>query len=179
MLDEEKRISKEEKNQLKDAENNFEKKKEGEKNKISRCGNRAIVLTEIEILDSKKERKKVFNPHDDVIVRMHYQKNNENISKAIFGIEIFNEKNNQLFGFNTSMIKKPVEIPDKKGHIDFKLLEIPFLNGKYKLTPAIADETAKIQYDYWTHASEFIVMNKNFDAFVYGEVNIRVQVESE
>jgi hypothetical protein len=184
--DEEKRKKETEENLRKRKEENAkmeeQKKKEERRKKEKengRWGSESVVLSKIDILDSKKETKRVFNPLDDVIIRMYYKKNDKNIAKAVFGIQIFNDRNYPLFGFNTSMIKRPIELEKDTGYVDFELKEIPLLNGTYKITPAIADETAKIQYDYWNYAIDFTIMNKNFNDFIYGEVNIKINVHED
>lgn len=137
-----------------------------------RWGSGDVYIEKVETLNIKREAKKIFNPFDDIIVRIHY-KSSPAIKKAVYGVEIFDELNNQLFGYNTSFSEKSNEIK-KEGHFDFILHEIPFANGRYFITPAIANEICTIQYDYWKNAAYIDVMNDDYKKFVFGKVNIKV-----
>jgi ABC-type polysaccharide/polyol phosphate transport system ATPase subunit len=177
MTDEERRILKEERLRRIKAQEEMKKmvEKEEEQKNPNRWGSREIVITKIEILSSENKIKRVFNPFDNMTIRIYYE-NKKNISKAVFGMEIFGGNGQRFFGFNTSLIKKTIKV-DKTGHIDFKLKEIPFLNGRYFITPAIASEECDTQYDYWNNAIYFSVMNKDYEKYVYGNINIKLDVE--
>jgi len=184
MSDEEKRILEEEKERNEKDENEIKKtqdleKGEAEELKIkdeNRWGNGDILITKVEILGEDEKVRKVFNPFEDVKVRVFYEPKKK-IAKAVFGIELFNESGYRLFGFNTSMNKTAVEIKINGGHIDFKLKKVPFVNGRYNIVPAIANETCSIQYDYWKNADQFTIMDKKYNNFVFGDVNIDLEID--
>jgi lipopolysaccharide transport system ATP-binding protein len=152
-----------------------EEVKKEEKRDLSRWGNRDVFITKTEVLDSEKKTKRVFNPFDDMVIRIYYE-NKKDLKKAVFGVEIADNNNYKLFGFNTSFIKKAIGI-EKNGYVDFKLRNIPFLNGRYNITPAIANENCNIQYDYWRDAIYFVVMNNDYKGYIYGNINIKLDVE--
>jgi ABC-type polysaccharide/polyol phosphate transport system ATPase subunit len=183
MSDEEKRIVDETKSQMDKAEKDVQKNKKEENKKEKkegeRWGNQDVILKKIEVLDSNKKRRNVFNSFDNMTVRLYYKRKNRDIKTAVFGIEIFNDRNYRLFGFNTSMVKKAINIENDEGYLDFELTEIPFSNGSYTITPAIANETCGIQYDFWNRAIGFAVTNVNFDNFVFGDVNIKLRINDE
>lgn len=170
MSDEEKRTAKEEGRAIKKRKDKTIKDK-------NRWGNMDIVTTKVEVLSSQKKSKRIFNPFDDMVIRIHYKKRKKEIQNVVFGIEILNSNGYRLFGFNTSMTKKAIVVKKDIGYVDFILQNIPFLNGRYTITPAIASKNCNIQYDYWENAAEFKIMNNEFGKFSFGDISIKLRVE--
>jgi ABC-type polysaccharide/polyol phosphate transport system ATPase subunit len=136
-----------------------------------------VVLTKVELLDRKFNLQKHFYSGSDVVVRMHYKNNSENIKKAVFGIEIFSEADYELFGFNTSMRKEAIDISKKTSFVDFILRSVPLNKGIYPLTLAIADENCGVQFYFWKKAINLIIADKENNQYKVGNLNINVEVD--
>lgn len=187
MSDEEKRIFNEEKRQRLKAEKELEEKPEekteqeeenqktnSEKNE--RWGTKDVSISTIELIDSRGIEKRVFKAFSDVTVRIYYKVKNKKIKEAVFGIEIFNDVNYRLFGFNTKMVNKFIKIKQNGGYVDFVLGNLPLLGRIYKITPAIANKNCTIQYDYWKNAKDLKIMNSGDEKEFYGDINIKVDL---
>ncbi len=180
MSDKEKEMVDEKKSIRKKSESSaigkIEEATPGKKENRERWGSGEVCLTNVELLDENENPKRVFYPFDSLIVRMHYERKNREIKKVVFGIEIFNDRAYKLFGYNTSMKGEIIEISADTGYVDFRLEKVPFLNGFYFITSAIADENCSKQFDFYKNAATLQIMSNKHNKFVYGEIAMDISV---
>ena len=154
------------------------KKESSLKKDNGRWGSGDVIFTSIELMDENGVQRSTFKSFDDVKLRLYYKKNND-IENVIFGIELFNDANYRLAGFNTYMINETLSLSGKTGYIEFEFKKMPLLKGKYFITPAMASSDCGKQYDYWKNAIEFTIMNDGKQAKYLGDLNIKMKINGK
>jgi lipopolysaccharide transport system ATP-binding protein len=142
MSDEEKRMH--EDSSLKEKEN-------GEKNRKDKL-NKIVEITNVEFLDKNGKKKNVFDTGDDLSVRIYFRQNKK-MDVLNFGVAIFNQENNYIFGINTILDKVDTVEYMKKGYYQVTFNNIPIRDNAYFVKAGIWGDTVMSQYDF-IHKSE-------------------------
>jgi lipopolysaccharide transport system ATP-binding protein len=111
-----------------------------------RWGNRKIEITSVEMYDKFGNRSARFNSFDPMDIRISY-KAHERVLDPVFGIQLYSEKGEQLFGTNTEIKDVIIDHLEGEGHIDLKIERIPMLTGRFLLTVAVHTRDNRI-YDW-------------------------------
>lgn len=111
-----------------------------------RWGNRKIEITNVEMYDKFGNRSVRFNSFDPMDIRIFYNAR-ERVPDPVFGIQLYSEKGEQLFGTNTEIKDVIVDHVEGEGHIDLKVERIPMLTGRFLLTVAVHTHDNRI-YDW-------------------------------
>jgi lipopolysaccharide transport system ATP-binding protein len=111
-----------------------------------RWGNRKIEITKVEMYDKFGNKSARFNSFDPMDIRISYNAH-EKVPDPIFGIQLYSEKGEQLFGTNTEIKNVIVDHVEGEGHIDLKVERIPMLIGRFLLTVAVHTRDNRI-YDW-------------------------------
>jgi lipopolysaccharide transport system ATP-binding protein len=111
-----------------------------------RWGNRKIEITKVEMYDKFGNKSARFNSFDPMDIRISYNAH-EKVLDPVFGIQLYSEKGEQLFGTNTEIKNVIVDRVEGEGHIDLKVERIPMLIGRFVLTVAVHTRDNRI-YDW-------------------------------
>jgi lipopolysaccharide transport system ATP-binding protein len=82
----------------------------------------------------------------------------EKISDPVFGIAIYSENGENLFGTNTELKNVLIDSLEGEGHIDFRIERIPMLTGRFLLTVAVHTHDQKL-YDWHDKRYSFDVIS--------------------
>lgn len=140
-----------------------------------RWGTGDVIISETEILGPGGEPGGIIKSYEDMIFRVHYV-NQKGVDRAIFGIDIANMEGHRLFGFHTGMVNQEITLKEK-GYVDFIAEAVPLRDGRYYLSPAVANDRASIQYDYRKDFRTFSVVNPGVEKSFYGDVNLRIRID--
>jgi lipopolysaccharide transport system ATP-binding protein len=158
MSDEEKRIFDEEKRKIKKSEKgleNMESKEHEEEKK-----DKVAEITKVEFLDKDGKEKNVFETGDDLSIRVYF-KQNKDISAVNFGIALFNQENDYIFGINTIIDKIDTKRYIENGYCQIDYSSIPLKTNTYFIKSGIFGENDKLTYDFLDKSKIFKVVSKN------------------
>jgi lipopolysaccharide transport system ATP-binding protein len=177
MSDEEKRILDEEKRQkikvekeakqLNREQKKYEQKHQAEEEKIKRLEkikeaeekrNKVAEITEVEFFGKDGQRKNVFETGDDISVRVYF-KIHKMKDKFNFGIAIYNQENNYIFGINTIFDKINTEKYIKDGYFQVDYKNIPLIGNSYYILANIVRDNFNSFYDLLPKSQYFKVIN--------------------
>ncbi len=105
-----------------------------------------------------------------ICVRYHATEPTDDL---LFGIAIYDDEGNQLFGTNTRILDLEVPRADGDGEMTFEFERVPLLDGAYLVTLAIQTGDEGTVYDWREQQYRFEVMNPNRTA---GRVAFPVKV---
>ncbi|MCM1082009.1 MAG: ABC transporter ATP-binding protein [Clostridium sp.] len=135
---------------------------------VKRFGTRDAVITDVKLLNHKKEDTRILHAGGDYYIVYQYETNKPN-KEYIFGMGIYTLDGVCLFGTNTLIGKQHVPPVEKNGELTFCGKNLSLLSGKYILQVAIADLDGT-PVDFIREYCRFDVINGNRDAgFCYME----------
>ncbi|MDW7733414.1 MAG: Wzt carbohydrate-binding domain-containing protein, partial [Methanolobus sp.] len=111
-----------------------------------RWGDGKIEITNVELYDKFGRESMRFNSFDPMDIRISYNAH-ERVNDPVFGIALYSEKGEHLFGTNTEIKDIVVDHVEGKGYIDLNVEKIPMLTGRFLLTVAVHTRDQKI-YDW-------------------------------
>jgi ABC-2 type transport system ATP-binding protein len=97
-------------------------------------------------------------PDDAVTVRVRYHAA-QRTDDVLFGIAIYDQNGNTLFGTNTRHLGVDVPPADGDGEVTFEFERMPLLDGTYLITLAIQSADEGAVYDWREQQYQFEVMN--------------------
>jgi ABC-2 type transport system ATP-binding protein len=97
-------------------------------------------------------------PDEALSVRVQYHAA-QRTEDVLFGIAIYDENGNHLYGTNTRILGVPVPAADGDGEMTFDFDRIPLLDGTYLVTLAIQTNDEGTVYDWREQQYQFEVMN--------------------
>lgn len=114
--------------------------------KASRWGDRIVEITDVEFYDKFGNRGSRFNSLDPMTIRIFYHAHKK-VSDPVFGISLYSEKRENLFGTNTELKNVELYTIEGKGHVDLMIEKIPMIAGRFLLTVAVHTRDQK-PYDW-------------------------------
>lgn len=120
-------------------------------------GSKEVEIVHVDFLDKHGRSNNIFMSDDEVKIVLQYE-NWKKIREAIFGVAIYDEKGNHLFGSSDFLCKKNHSISEK-GEIELRL-KIPILRGRLFFTFAVADPVTNTHY-HWLDKEWSILINSN------------------
>ena len=130
-------------------------------------GSKEARIIGIKFLNNHKESY-IFQTGQTFVARIEY-KTNQLIEKPVFGIAIYKD-DLLITGPNTKFCKMDIDFIDGEGEIDFIIDDLLLLEGSYKFSAAIYDDSCENPYDHQHCVHEFKV--KNMDVKNYGLFHI-------
>jgi ABC-type polysaccharide/polyol phosphate transport system ATPase subunit len=97
-------------------------------------------------------------PDEALTVRVSYSAT-ESTDDLLFGIAIYDQDGNHIFGTNTKINDVAVPVADGEGVVSFEFGRVPLLDGDYLVTLAIQTTDEGTVYDWRECAWSFSVMN--------------------
>ncbi|MCF7859634.1 MAG: ABC transporter ATP-binding protein [Candidatus Cloacimonetes bacterium] len=128
--------------------------------KPSRWGDKKVEITSVKLLDKYGNENETFITGDDFCIEIRYI-NHANLDTCVFGIAIYDEKDNWIFGTNTNNRDAVVDL--SKGIIRFFIKNNPLGEGKYLLTVA-AHHKEGTNHDWHDKKYKFIIQNRSSDS---------------
>lgn len=124
--------------------------------KIPRWGDRIVEITGVEFYDKFDNKGSRFNSFDPMTIRIFYHAHKK-VSDPVFGIALYSENGENLFGTNTELKNFELDILEGKGHIDLMVERIPMITGRFLLTVAVHTRDQK-PYDWHDKQYSFDVI---------------------
>jgi lipopolysaccharide transport system ATP-binding protein len=124
-----------------------------------------IEIKNVEFYDKFSNLSSRFNSFDPMTIRIFYCAY-EKIFDPVFGIALYSEKGENLFGTNTELKNVVINSIEGKGHIDLKIERIPMFSGRFLLTVAIHSRTHN-PYDWHDKRYHFDVISTSRDAGIF------------
>lgn len=134
-------------------------------NSIPRWGDKKVEITDVELYDKFGRKNTRFNSSDSMTIRIFYFAH-EKIIDPIFGIAIYSESGENLFGTNTELKDIIIDSIDSEGYIDLKISNIPMLWGRFLLTVAIHSRLQE-PYDWHDKLYSFDIIASGRDAGLF------------
>ncbi|OPY20179.1 MAG: putative ABC transporter ATP-binding protein [Methanomethylovorans sp. PtaU1.Bin093] len=131
----------------------------------SRWGDQKVEILNVEFYDKFGNLSNRFNSFDVMTIRILYNAH-EKVLDPIFGIALYSEKGENLFGTNTELRDITIDHIEGKGHIDLKIDSISMLSGRFLLTVAIHSRTHN-PYDWHDKLYHFDVIPTGRDAGLF------------
>lgn len=101
-------------------------------------------------------------PDEAMTIRLRYHAS-QRTDDLLFGIAIYDQAGNHLFGTNTRILGIDVPPADGDGEVAFEFDRVPLLDGTYLLTFAIQTTDEGTVYDWREQQHQFEVMNPSRD----------------
>ncbi len=124
--------------------------------KTPRWGDKTVEVTNVEFYDKFGNKGSRFNSFDPMTIRIFYNAHNK-VSDPIFGIALYSENGENLFGTNTEIKNIEIDILEGKGHVDLIIERIPMIIGRFLLTVAVHTHDQK-PYDWHDKQYSFDVI---------------------
>lgn len=131
-----------------------EDKKEGPVEKDQK----STAITGVDFLDGQGNLKNVFITGDDMSIRVHFNNNTPN-KKLNFGVAIFNQEGNYIFGINTIIDKIDTNHSLKLGYFQVNYKNIPLKTNTYYVKVGIFGGNDRVIYDFLDKSNTFRVFS--------------------
>ena len=129
---------------------------------VKHFGTGDAVLTNVSMLNSKKESTHLLKAGEDYYIHYEYETNIPN-KEYVFGMGFYTLENEWIFGTNTLLGKTSVKPVEKKGEILFHGKEMNLLSGEYILQVSITDLNGT-PVDFYREYCKFNVVNEHRDS---------------
>ncbi|KXS45452.1 MULTISPECIES: ABC transporter ATP-binding protein [Methanohalophilus] len=124
--------------------------------------NKKVEITDVKFYDKFGNASNRFNSSDPMVIRIFYNAHKK-VLDPVFGISLYSENGEHLFGTNTELRKVSIDHVDGEGYIDLEVEKIPMLTGQFLLTVAIHTHDQKT-YDWHDRQYAFDVIPTSMDA---------------
>jgi len=131
----------------------------------TRWGDKAVEIVNVEFYDKFGNLSTRFNSFDPMTIRIFYGAH-EKVVDPVFGIALYSEKGDNLFGTNTELKNLTIDSIKGNGHIDLIIDRLPILTGRFLLTVAVHSHDHK-PYDWHDKLYSFDVMPTSRDAGLF------------
>jgi lipopolysaccharide transport system ATP-binding protein len=128
-------------------------------------GNMKVEITGVTFFNKFGAESTRFNAFDPMTVRIFYSAR-ERIAGPVFGIALYSERGEHLYGTNTELKDVSIGYISGEGHIDLRIDRIPMLAGRFLLTVAVHTHSGE-RYDWQDKAYSFDVIPTGRDAGLF------------
>jgi lipopolysaccharide transport system ATP-binding protein len=132
---------------------------------ISRWGDNSIKITQVQFLDKFEGEGSKFSSFDPMTIRIYYHAALR-VLDPVFGIALYAEGGQFLFGTNTEIKQIRIDHAEGNGYIDLKIDRITMLSGKFFLTVAVHAHDGK-PYDWIDKQYSFDILPTGRDAGIF------------
>ncbi|MCE5258222.1 MAG: ABC transporter ATP-binding protein [Chloroflexi bacterium] len=112
-----------------------------------RWGSLEAEITDVLLLDKDGRERHHLLTGEPVTVVIRYTAH-EHICQPVFGISFFRSDGMHMCGSNTSTAGIPIEAIEGAGEMEYRIANLPLLEGSYTITAAIHNEDESQVYDY-------------------------------
>ena len=138
---------------------------ESPEDKNPRWGDKTVEITNVEFYDKFGNKGFRFNSFDPMTIRIFYHAHKK-VSDPVFGIALYSENGENLFGTNTELKNVTIDTLEGKGHVDLIIERIPMITGRFLLTVAVHTHDQK-PYDWHDKQYSFDVIPTGRDAGLF------------
>jgi lipopolysaccharide transport system ATP-binding protein len=131
----------------------------------SRWGDKTVEITNVEFYDKFDNKGSRFNSFDPMKIRIYYNAHKK-VTYPVFGIALYSENGENLFGTNTELKNIEIDNLEGKGHVDLMVERIPMITGRFLLTVAVHTHDQK-PYDWHDKQYSFDVIPTCRDAGIF------------
>lgn len=124
-----------------------------------------VAITGVQFRDKNGLESTRFWSFDPMSIRIKY-KALSRISRPVFGIALYSENGQYIYGTNTDIKNIKLEYIEGSGFIDLVIDEIPLLSGRFLLTVAIHSHDNK-KYDWLDRYFFFDILPKSADVGLF------------
>jgi lipopolysaccharide transport system ATP-binding protein len=124
-------------------------------------------ISDVKFFDKFNNESSQFNSLDPMIIRIFYNAE-ELIQDPVFGIVLYSDKEEHLFGTNTYLRNYHINSIFGKGHIDLLIEKIPLHAGKFLLTVDLVQSKNYIPIDHKDKQYSFFVIPTGYDEGLLG-----------
>ena len=128
-------------------------------------GNGRVKITGVTFLNKFGAESARFNAFDPMTIRISYSAR-ELVVDPVFGIALYSERGEHLYGTNTYLKDVSIEYITGEGHIDLQIDRIPMLAGRFLVTVAAHTHSGE-RYDWQDKAYSFDVIPTGRDAGIF------------
>ncbi|MCX6751898.1 MAG: ABC transporter ATP-binding protein [Candidatus Nomurabacteria bacterium] len=122
--------------------------------------NKIAEITKIEFWDKDDKPKNVFETGDDISIRVYF-KINKNEPVFNFGLALFNQESQYIFGINTIIDKINTKKYLECKYFQVNYTNLPIKTNFYYVKAGIFGETDKKIFDFMDKPSIFKIISKN------------------
>lgn len=127
-----------------------------------RWGSHEVEIMGVEFLNGRGKTTSVFETGDRLIARLHYCAH-KRLYRPVFGVAIHREDNFHINGPNTKTSHFPIDYIEGEGCIEYAIEALPLLEGSYRFSAAVYDESCLHCYDHHDRAYPFTVQPKSIE----------------
>jgi lipopolysaccharide transport system ATP-binding protein len=131
----------------------------------NRWGNKKVTITDVKFLDKFGMQSSRFSSFDPMTIRIFYSAQ-DTICDPVFGIALYSEKDQHLYGTNTELKNTTIDKIEGDGYIDLEIGRIPMLCGRFLLTVAVHPHEGKA-YDWIDKQYSFEILPNGRDAGIF------------
>ena len=117
-------------------------------------------IKKVEFLDKNGKEKNVFETGDDMLIRVYFSQNKK-VEKMNFGIAIFNQENQYIFGINTILDNIETKEYLEKGYFQVYYANIPLKNNHYYVKVGIFGKNDSVLYNFLNKSEVFKIFSTN------------------
>jgi ABC-type polysaccharide/polyol phosphate transport system ATPase subunit len=122
----------------------------------NRWGSREAELVSVELCDANGSPQQLFTTGGTLIVRMHYRATTL-VRDPQVGLAIYHASGAHVCGPNNTHSNFAIPLLDGRGVIEWRIDDLPLLQGEYLLSTAIYDTSGMHPYDHRHQAFRFAV----------------------
>ena len=126
-----------------------------------------IWIVDVKFYDKSGNEGNRFVSFDPMTIRIFYEAK-EKLTEPIFGIVLYSDRGDHLFGTNTYLRNYPINEIFGTGHIDLNIEKIPMISGKFFLTIDLVKSDRYIQIDHRDQEYFFTVISKGVEEGIFG-----------
>jgi lipopolysaccharide transport system ATP-binding protein len=123
-----------------------------------RHGTREVEIVRIELLDADGCEQAVFHTHDMLTVRMHYVAH-QPVAGPVFGVMLHHEAGLWLLGPNNRFGGLDIPMLAGAGYVDYTIVDLPLLGGRYQLSVNIYDDALLHAYDAHDRLYQLVIQS--------------------
>jgi len=127
----------------------------------NRWGDKKVTITDVKFLDKFGMQSSRFSSFDPMTIRIFYSAP-DGICDPVFGIALYSEKDQHLYGTNTELKNTTIDKIEGDGYIDLEIGRIPMLSGRFLLTVAAQTHEGNV-FDWIDKKYSFEVLRKDRD----------------
>jgi len=127
--------------------------------KVKEFNNEDVRITNVFFTDRFGKKRGVFYSWEEMSIELEYHAG-KRIKMPMFGIAIFDSKNNLLVGPNTTFSTRTKNEIFGFGVVSYKIKSLPLLDGTYYVSASIYDKFGLEKYDLHDKQYHFKVSNK-------------------
>jgi lipopolysaccharide transport system ATP-binding protein len=139
--------------------------KETKPTELTSWGDKNVSIIDVRFIDKFGGESNQFSSLDPMTIRIYYRAP-AMVQDPVFGIALYSEQNQFLYGTNTEIKNITIDHVVGEGYIDLKIEKLPLLYGRFLLTVAVHDRERQF-CDWIDKRYSFEVLPKGKDGGIF------------